>query len=263
MSSTARTVPDGSAHALLKALGWAGAAAALDDLLQRAITRRLGPAQFLELLAGAERQERARRSLDRRTRRARIGPFKPAADFDWNWPESIDRALVERALELRFFDAGDNVILCGSHGLGKTMLVKNIAYNALLAGHSVVTVTAQRLLGDLASIDSPSRLKKALGYHGGVALLCVDELGYLAYNERAADLLFDIVSRRYEARRPIVISTNLAFREWGQVFPNAICTAALIERLVHRADIINIAGRSWRMREAEARLAASAAEVTP
>lgn len=263
MSSIARTAPDPNLHALLKMLGWAGAASALDDLVQRATTKRLGPMQFLELCVDAERQERARRSLDRRTRRARIGPFKPVADFDWNWPESIDRVLVERALELRFFDAGDNVVLCGSHGLGKTMLVKNIAYNALLAGHSVVTVTAQRLLADLASIDSPSRLKKALGYHGGVSLLAIDELGYLAYNERAADLLFDIVSRRYEARKPIVISTNLPFREWGQVFPNAICTAALIERLVHRADIINITGHSWRMREAQARLAAGVEEVAP
>jgi DNA replication protein DnaC len=123
----------------------------------------------------------------------------------------------------------------------------------VLAGHTVAVTTAQKMLQDLATIDSPSRLKQAIGQLAAFDILCIDELGYLSYSDRAADLFYDIVNRRYDARRSIVLTTNLKFADWSSIFPNATCTGAIIERLVHRADVLTIDGRSWRLKEAEER----------
>jgi DNA replication protein DnaC len=236
-------------------LGLRGAADLLDDFVARVTRQRLGPVQMLEELVRIEQLDRARRSLERRQKRAGVGAFKPIADFDWNWPKVIDRDLADRCLALRFLDEGANVILVGAHGLGKTMLLKNIAHQAILGGHAVLVLTAAKLLNDLGSQDSTRALERRLRHYAGIALLCIDELGYLSYDSRAADLLFEVVSRRHEARRPIVMTTNLAFVDWPTVFPNATCTVALVDRLTHRADVLNIEGDSWRHKEARERAA--------
>jgi DNA replication protein DnaC len=109
----------------------------LDDLLARAATQRWSPHQLLEEIARSETEDLARRSLERRLAQARLGRFKPMADFDWHWPKKIDRPLIEHALTLEFLTQGRNLIVCGTNGLGKTMIAKNIAHTAVLAGHSV------------------------------------------------------------------------------------------------------------------------------
>jgi DNA replication protein DnaC len=174
-------------------------------------------------------------------------------EFDWSWPTKLDRDRLETALKLRFIDEGANLVIVGAHGLGKTMILKNIAHQAILAGHTVVVTTAAKMLGELASIDSPSKLESRLKYFAHIRLLCVDEVGYLSYDSRAADLFFEIVTRRYEARKPVVLTTNLAFRDWATVFPHATCTIALVDRLTHRADVLKIEGESWRRKEAKER----------
>jgi len=130
-------------------------AAGLPDLIARATTQRWSPHMLLEQIAAAETVDKSRRSLERRLRLARLGRFKPIADFDWLWPKKIDRALIERALTLDFIPEARNLILLGANGLGKTMLSKNIAYTAVLAGHTVIFRTAAELLADLQS-DSPA-----------------------------------------------------------------------------------------------------------
>lgn len=237
----------------LRDVGLKAPAEDIEDLIGNAIKGRKSPVELLERLVQCELDDRRRRSLDRRTRRAQVGHFKTMNDFDWSWPTHINRSRVDRALALDFLRAGNNVVLYGGHGLGKTMILKNIAHNALAAGFTVSTVTAQKLLADLSAIDSPSALKRAINQTAAFGLLCIDEVGYLSYNDRAADLLYHVVSKRYEAGKSIAISTNLRFKEWGAVFPNATCAAALIERIVHRAESINIEGKSWRLREAELR----------
>lgn len=231
-------------------LGLRGLAAIVDDFLAAALKRRLTPVQVLEELVRVEQQDRARRGVESRLRRSRIGSFKPIADFDWNWPEQIDRALIERALALHFLGEGANVLTVGPHGLGKTMILKNIAHQAVLAGHNVLFTTAARMLTDLSGQESPRALERRIGHYARVAVLAVDELGYLSYDNRAADLLFEVVSRRHDARKPILLSTNLAFSDWTTVFPNATSTVALVDRLSHRADVIQIKGKSWRRKEA-------------
>jgi DNA replication protein DnaC len=224
----------------------------LDDFVARATRARWSVVQILEEIVRAEREERARRSVERHLGRAHLGRFKPACDFDWNWPKSIDREAVERVLALGFLEHSENVVLVAPQGLGKTMLAKNVVHAAALAGHSALFITASDLLLDLSKQESARALDRRLRHYAGFHVLAVDEVGYLAYDNHAADLLFQIVTRRYE-RRPVVLTTNLAFSAWNTVFPNAACATALIDRLTHHAEIIAIEGQSYRRREAEER----------
>lgn len=234
----------------LRALDIRGVSEQLDDFLSHATAKRLGPVQIMERLVEVEQTDRNQRSLQRRQSRAKIGHFKPICDFDWNWPDELDRQAVERALTGRFVDEGANIILAGAHGLGKTMILKNIAHQAVLNGHAVLFTTAQKMLAKLGAIDSPTKLERTLKHYSRIKLLCVDEVGYLSYDARAADLLFEVVNRRYQANKSLAMTTNLAFKDWNTVFPNATCTVALVDRLCHRADIIKITGKSWRRKEA-------------
>ncbi len=226
-------------------------AADLDDFLARATKGRWSPPVVLEELVRQELSERERRSLERRLRAAHLGRFKPIDEFDWDWPTKIDRAVIDRALGGDLVRERDNLVLVAAQGLGKTMLARNIAHAAVLQGYSALFTEASHMLLDLGAQDSPRALERRLRHYARPALLCVDEVGYLSYDARAADLLFEVVSRRYE-QKSIVITTNLAFRDWPSVFPNASCVTALIDRLTHHADICLIEGQSFRRREAEA-----------
>jgi DNA replication protein DnaC len=212
-------------------------------------------APWLPKLLECEEQERAQRSLDRRIRLSHIGRFKPMADFDWAWPKVADRALVEELFSFGFVAEGANVVLVGPNGIGKTMIAKNLAHQGLLKGLTVRFVTASTLLNDLARQDSGRSLEGRLRKYTGPALLAVDEVGYLSYNARYADLLFEVVTRRYEDERATVITTNKAFSEWGEVFPNASCVVTLVDRLVHRSEIVKLDGESYRLKESQERAA--------
>lgn len=205
-----------------------------------------------------EEAERARRSLQRRQRNARVGAFKLMADFDWTWPRKIDREAVEEAFTLQFIEEGTNIVFYGPNGVGKSMIQQNIASHALLHGHSVRFTTASDMLADLAAQDSSTSLNRRIGRYVHPSLLCVDEVGYLSYDSRYADLLFEVVTRRYQSRRPIVLSTNKRFAEWPQVFPNAACVVTLVDRLLHRCECIDIDADSYRFKEAQEREAARA-----
>jgi DNA replication protein DnaC len=233
----------------LRQLGLRTTADNLDDLLARAIKSQWPARTLLEQLVRGELADRGQRSLQRRLRCAHIGRFKPIADFDWNWPKQIDRDVIERALTLDFIKEGRNLILIGANGLGKTMAAKNIAYNAVLAGYSVLFRSASELLDDL-SCDSPQLQRRKLQAYARYHLVCIDELGYLSYDNHAADLLYEVVNRRYE-RRAIVVTTNRSFREWNDVFPNATCIATLLDRLTHHADVTVMEGQSYRVHESE------------
>ena len=235
----------------LRALGLRRTAAELADVLARATRHRWSPVQVLEELVRAEHQDRAQRSLERRLAQARLGTFKPMADFDWAWPKTVDRAAVERVLTLGFLDRAENVVLAAPSGLGKTMLAKNVAHQAVLQGASVRFVTAADLLLDLGGQETSRALERRLRAYVKPRLVVVDELKYLTYDNRAADLLFQVINRRYE-RGSLLVTTNLAFKEWNTIFPNTACVTALLDRLTHHAEIIPITGDSYRRREAEA-----------
>jgi DNA replication protein DnaC len=206
-----------------------------------------------------EEQERARRSLERRLAEAHIGRFKPLSDFDWAWPTSCDRPAIETLMSLEFLNEPSNVILVAPNGLGKTMIAQNVAHQAVTSGHSVLFTTAGHMLGDLAALDSDSALRRRLRHYARPRLLVIDEVGYLSYSNRHADLLFELVSRRYE-QSSTIITTNRPFAEWHEVFPNAACVVSLVDRLIHHAEIHRLDGVSYRQKEAQERAATRAAK---
>jgi len=240
--------------AKLSAVGLRVTASDLAALIARATSEQWPPQTLLEHIAATEIGDKSRRSLERRLRRARLGRFKPLADFDWLWPRKLDRSLIERALTLDFIPEARNLILLGANGLGKTMLTKNIAYTAVLAGYTVVFRTAPELLADL-QCDSPALRRRKLAFYTRPQVLCIDEIGYLSYDSAAADLLFEVINRRYE-RGSIIITTNRAFKDWNSVFPNAACITTLVDRLTHHVELMVIEGQSYRLRESELETAA-------
>jgi len=234
----------------LRALGLLRTAEDLADFISRATRSRWSVPQILEQITRVEAEDRSRRSVERRLARSHIGRFKPMADFDWNWPKEVDRDAVDRVLSLSFLERPENVVLVASPGLGKTMIAKNAAHAAVLAGHTALFVTASDLLLDLGKQEGARALDRRLAHYAQPSVLAIDEVGYLSYDNHAADLIYQIVSRRHE-RRSTIVTTNLAFAEWHTIFPNAACATALIDRLTHHAEILAITGESYRKREAE------------
>jgi DNA replication protein DnaC len=227
----------------------------IEDFLARASKGRFSPRQVVEEIVRLEMTEGAKRSLERRLERSRIGRFKPIADFDWNWPKKIERDVIERALTLDFIEEHRNLVLLGANGVGKTMIAKNLAYQAALAGHSVLFVTAAELLDDLRAEVAQATFRRKLSKYASPQVLVVDEVGYLSYDHHAADLLYKVLDRRYE-KKPIVLTTNLAFRDWNTVFPNATSIATLLDKLTHHADVTMIEGDSYRVHESQKEAAA-------
>lgn len=237
----------------LRRLGFYGLLAHAETLLNE---------PWLARVLEIEERERSRRSLKRRLDHARLGAFKPIADFDWTWPAKCDRSLIEELFSLAFIEEAANVVFIGSNGLAKTMLLKNLAHQAVLHGHTARFTLASDMLHDLAAQDSSTALARRLRRYTHPTLLGIDEVGYLSYDARYADLLFEVVTRRYEQQRSILLTTNKAFGEWNQVFPNATCVGTLVDRLLHRAEIVALEGKSYRLKEAQERTARKAKSRT-
>ena len=153
---------------------------------------------------------------------------------------------------LQFMTEAANAVIVGPNGLGKSTLARNIAYQALIAGRTVHFANASAMLTALAAIDSASVLARRLRYYARFDLLCIDEVGYLSYSNRAADLLFELTNRRYE-KKSTLVTTNKPFAEWHEVFPNAACVVSLVDRLTHNAEVIALEGESYRLKEAKER----------
>lgn len=207
-------------------------------------------APWLEELLRREEAGRQQRSLERRLIASKIGRFKPMADFDYDWPQKIDRLHVEDLFSLSWINDATNVILVGPNGIGKTMIAQNLVYQAVVRGATALFLTASELLNDLAAQEAPSSLQRRLRRYCTPTVLGLDEVGYLSYDNRHADLLFEVVTRRY-GKKPTLITTNKAFADWNEVFPNATSVVTLVDRLVHHAEIVQLEGESYRRKEAQ------------
>ncbi len=213
----------------------------------------IADAEWLLRIVEYEEAERSIRSLQRRLSSARLGRFKPMADFQWTWPSQIDRELVEELFTLNFINEGVNAIFLGPNGVGKSTVAQNLAHKAIIHGHTVRFTTASDMLNDLAAQDNEQSLSRRLKRYTKPKLLVIDEVGYLSYDVRYADLLFEVVTRRYNEELAIVLTTNTPFAQWPETFPNASCVVTLVDRLIHRSEIVTIEGGSYRLHEAKER----------
>jgi DNA replication protein DnaC len=233
----------------LERLGLRASRSQLEALLTHATKNRLSPVQVVESLVEVERAERDARNLAARTKRAAVGPHKTMDLFEWDHPRKIDRALCEdQVLTLAFARTRSNVLLRGPAGLGKTMLEQNTATAALAAGMTVCFTNVGTALADLLRQESIPAVERRIKRYTGVDVLCLDELGYVPCDARAADLLFQIISRRHE-KASTVIATNLAFQEWGPMFHGAASLVPLIDRFTQHLVTIDIEGDSYRQKE--------------
>ncbi|MEZ4405294.1 MAG: ATP-binding protein [Polyangiales bacterium] len=230
----------------LRAMGLRLSTEALRTLLRDLHRDRATPTQTLERIFDAERRAREANNLARRTRLAMVGTPKPLDRFDWSFPRAIDRAMYESLHTMDFASRGDNVLLRGGAGTGKTTLAQHLALAALAQGLTVRFATLSTLLADLLRQESTPALERRLKRYTLPAVLAVDEVGYVPYEPRAADLFFTIICRRHEASRSTVVTTNLAFKQWPTVFPNATCLVPLVDRFHERCHVMDIEGDSWR-----------------
>lgn len=206
-------------------------------------------ARFLGALLEGEIHRRQDNRVRRRIKAARFPVLKRLEDFDWNWPKKINRPQVQELFGLAFLQEHANVILLGGVGLGKTHLAIALGYAACLQGHSVRFTTAVDIINTLAAAQANHLLKHELKKYLAPTLLIMDEVGYLPIDKTGADLLFQVLSQRYESGS-IVLTTNQPYKRWSSIFNNdATLTSAILDRLLHHAYTLTLEGRSYRMKD--------------
>ena len=204
---------------------------------------------YLAQLIEGETTLRENRSIERRIRNARFPVLKTLEEFQWSWPKKINRPQIQNLFRLTFIATQTNVVLIGNVGLGKTHLSIALGHAACLNGHTVLFTTAVDIINTLAAAQSAGRFKRELHRYLKPAVLIVDELGYLPIDKHGADLLFQIISQRYE-RAPMVITSNRAYKHWSQIFNNdSTLTSAILDRVLHHAETVIIEGTSFRMKD--------------
>ncbi|NJO03190.1 MAG: ATP-binding protein [Bacteroidia bacterium] len=205
--------------------------------------------QYLAELTREEVCLRQQRSMERRIRLARFPVVKTMDDFDWNWPKKINRLQVENLMRLDFINEKANAIFMGGVGLGKTHLSTALAYQACLKGYTVLFAPAIDIVNTLNAAQNAGRLKPEMKKYLKPAVLFIDELGYLPIDKKGADMLFQVISQRYE-QGTIILTTNKPFKKWPEIFGNdSTLTSAVLDRLLHHAEICLLEGKSYRMKD--------------
>lgn len=239
-----------SIHALsladvLHTLGLDHAAGSLDAALQKAISRNDSPSSLLDGLMREQLRVHLERRAAEAVKRSGIFPVTTIDTYDFSRPRSIDRDVVERAATLDFVRERTNVVFVGPSGVGKTHLANALGYLACIEGFRVRFTLAADLVNDLVAAQTRNTLSKRLAAWASFDLVLIDELGYLSFDSRGADLLYQVINKRY-LRGSTVVTTNLAFKDWGQLFHNAAAATAIADRLVHKGLLVRILGDSGR-----------------
>ena len=215
----------------------------------RAAEKQLAHVDYLEKLADGEAAFRRDRSIQRRIQQARFPVIKTLDQFNWSWPKKVNRLQVKNLFRLQFVADKANVIFLGGVGLGKTHLAAALGYQACLEGHAVLFATAIDVINTLTAAQSAGRMKAELKKYTRPAVLILDELGFLPIDKTGADLLFQVISLRYE-QGALVITSNRAFKDWPEIFNNdSTLTSAILDRLLHHAETVIVEGKSYRMKD--------------
>lgn len=220
-----------------------------ESLAQQAAAEQCSHVEYLARLIEGEAHRREQRSIQRRVGLARFPMLKSLDQFDWGWPTKINRPQIQNLFRLRFIEDNANVIFISNVGLGKSHLSIAIGHSACLRGYSVLFTTAVDIINSLSAAQAHGGLKRELRKYLQPRLLLIDELGYLPIDKHGADLLFQVISQRYE-HGPIVITSNRAYKHWSAIFNNdTTLTSALLDRLLHHAETVLIEGKSFRMKD--------------
>ena len=233
----------------LRILGLSFMADHYAQLSAKAAKNQIGHQDYLAELTRGEIDLRHDRATARRVRNARFPVVKTLDHFNWSWPKKINRMAIQNLFRLQFMEDKANAVFLGTVGLGKTHLAAALGYTACLAGKSVLFTTAVDAINTLAAAQAASRLKVEMKKYLAPSLLILDELGYLPIDKHGADLLFQVISQRYE-RGSTVITSNRAYKKWPEIFNNdSTLTSALLDRLLHHAETMVIEGTSYRMKD--------------
>lgn len=248
MGAVAEGSPSIRAQANLSALGLHEMAASLPDYVRMVAAGERSFASALEEMTRVEVAAREVRITSQRIRSSGFPYVKGLADFDWDFQPSVPRAEIEELATLRFVERAENVLFVGSPGVGKTHLAVALGIEAVRAGREVRFVDCARLVEDLEDASSRGILKKRLKYYAHSRLLIIDELGYLDVGSAGADLLFQLISTRYE-QRSTIITTNVGISGWGRVFGDDVAASAIADRVCHHCHLVKITGRSYRLKD--------------
>lgn len=249
MKKTPEPTTDEQLGALLRELGLGFFAENFTAAVAAAAENGVPYAELLASLARGEREARFGRSVQRRLRQARLPFLRTMDGFDWTHPRSINRAQVEQLMRLEFLKDKGNVLILGPVGVGKTHIASCLARKACEKGVATLFVQAVDIVNDLSAACAANRLLHGLRKYTSPALLCIDELGYLPLDDRGAQLLFQVCSKRYE-KSSTIVTTNTEPKKWGAIFNgNAMTASAILDRLLHHSTEVVIDGESYRARE--------------
>ena len=220
----------------------------LEAMLQRAAAEDLPYADFLEQVLGEEVAAKTAKNISMRTAMARFPFVKPLETFDFAYQPSIDKRQVMTLASCHYIEHGDNVIVLGPPGVGKTHLAVSLGIKAIEAGYRVLFTSAAHLIAALTKALAEARLEERLKFYTTPRLLIIDEIGYLPIDRTGANLFFQLISRRYE-RGPMILTSNQSFGAWGDVFGDRVIATAILDRLLHHAVTLNVRGNSYRLKE--------------